>query len=149
VKVWKVILATVVIFAAGALAGVLFSKARVPLPSPPKAPVPGILSQERFQAKLKEKLELTPDQTNRVDKVFSESNERIKILWDLIGPEVQKERQVVYENIRAILTPEQRDKFEQLLKQPPHRPEGQRRGPRPPGSTNSPPGMPPAMPPVK
>ena len=56
-----------------------------------------------------------------------------EILWDLIGPEMQKERQEVYGSIRGELTPEQREKFEQLLKHPPYRGDG-RRGPR--GGTN-------------
>jgi hypothetical protein len=131
VRIWKVILATVVIFAAGALAGGILVRTFGPKPEVVKPPVPGILSQQRFQSRLKEKLELTSEQTNRVDKIFAESNERIRILWDLIGPELQKELKEVRDSIRAELSPEQREKFEQLLK--PHRPEG-RRGPR--GSTN-------------
>jgi hypothetical protein len=132
VKIWKVILATIVIFAAGAFAGGLFVKNRlVPTPPPYKPPVPGIISQQHFQARLKSELKLSGEQTNRIDKIFAESNARIKIIWDLLGPEVQKERQVVYENIRAELSPEQRERFEQLLKEPPRRPDGQRRGPRP------------------
>jgi len=130
VKIWKVILATIVIFAAGVFAGGMFVKFNTPQTSQPKPPVPGILSQQHFQARLKQELQLTADQTNRIDKIFADSKERIKILWNLIGPEVQKERQEVHENIRAILTPEQREKFEQLLKEPPHRPDP-RRGPRP------------------
>ncbi|HTD66664.1 MAG TPA: hypothetical protein VK846_09065 [Candidatus Limnocylindria bacterium] len=125
-KIWKVILATIVIFVAGAFAGGLLVKRLTP---PPPPPVPPMFSQQRFQEKLKKELQLTADQTNRVDKVFTESNARIKIIWDLLGPEMQKERKETYENIRAILAPEQREKFEQLLKQP-HRPDGQRRGPR-------------------
>jgi hypothetical protein len=126
VKIWKVILATVVIFAAGALAGGLLVKTLTPPPLPPKPPISPIISQQRFQDKLKRELQLSADQTNRIDKIFHESNARIKILWDLVGPEMQKERQEVYENIRAILNAEQREKFEQLLKQS-HRPDGQRR----------------------
>ncbi|HWN97287.1 MAG TPA: hypothetical protein VNT99_19805 [Methylomirabilota bacterium] len=133
-KIWKVILATIVIFAAGALAGAIWVKAPVPSASPPRPPVPGILSQQRFQEKLKKELQLSADQTNRVDKIFHESRKRIEILWGLIGPEVQKERQEVYESIRGILMPEQRERFEQLLKEP-HRSDGQRRSPRP--GTNS------------
>ena len=130
-KIWKVILATVVIFAAGALAGGILVKTLAPKPVAAKPPVPGILSQQRFQSRLKEKLELTAEQTNRIDKIFAESNERIRILWGLIGPELQKELQEVRDNIHAELTPEQREKFEQLLKV--HRSDG-RRGPR--GGTN-------------
>lgn len=130
-KIWKVILATVVIFAAGALAGGILVKTFGPKPDIAKPPVPGILSQQRFQSRLKEKLELTPEQTNRIDRIFAESNERIRILWGLIGPELQKELKEVRDNIRAELSPEQREKFEQLLKS--HRSDG-RRGSR--GSTN-------------
>jgi Spy/CpxP family protein refolding chaperone len=137
VKIWKVILATIVIFAAGALVGGMLVKTFTPVAPAPKPPVPPILSQQRFQEKLKRELQLTADQTNQVDKVFAESNARIKILWDLVGPEMQKERQEVRESIRAVLTPEQRDRFEKLLKDPPHRPDGQRRGPRGTNQTNS------------
>jgi Spy/CpxP family protein refolding chaperone len=131
VKIWKVILATLVIFAAGMFAGGIAVNKFRPAPPPPKPPVPPILSQHRFQEKLKKELQLTADQTNRIDRIFAESNARIKIIWDLLGPEMQKERKEVYESIRAELTPEQREKFEQLLKEPPRRPDGQRRGSHP------------------
>ena len=75
------------------------------------------------------------DVINRIDKIFAESNPRIKIIWDLLNPEMQKELKDVRDAIRAELTPEQREKFEQLLKQP-HRPDG-RRGPRGTNVTNS------------
>jgi hypothetical protein len=127
VKVWKVILATIVIFAAGAIAGGILVKTLW-------APVPEILSRQFFQARLKRELQLSADQTNRIDKIFSESNERLKIIRGLVAPEEKKELQEVRDSIRAILTAEQREKFEQLLKQP-HRPDGQRRRP---GGTNSP-----------
>ena len=126
-KIWKVILATIVIFTAGALAGGILVKTLTPAAPPTKSTVGPIISQQRFQEKLKRELQLTADQTNRIDKIFRESNARIKILWDLVGPEMQKERQEVRESIRAILASGQRDRFEQLLKEPPHRADGQRR----------------------
>lgn len=134
-KIWKVILATIVIFAAGALAGGMLVKSLTPEAAKP--PVPPILFQQRFQERLKKELQLSADQTNRIDKIFHESNARIKILWDLVGPEMQKERQEVRESIRGSLTPEQREKFEQLLKEPPHRPDGSRRPRSGTNSTNS------------
>lgn len=129
-KIWKVILATIVIFAAGAFAGGMFVKSRVRIVEAVKPPIPPILAQQRFQARLKKELALEGDQTNRIDKIFAESNARIDIIWKLLGPEMQKELREVHENIRAELTPVQREKFEQLLKQS-HRSEGQRRGPKP------------------
>lgn len=132
-KIWKVILATIVIFIAGAFAGGMVVKSRTVVPPAPQPPVPPILAQQRFQQKLKRELQLTGDVTNRIDKIFAESNPRIKIIWDLLNPEMQKELKDVRDSIRAELTPEQREKFEQMLKQS-HRPDG-RRGPR--GGTNS------------
>jgi uncharacterized membrane protein len=126
VKIWKVILATIVIFAAGALAGGMFVKSRTPQLVVATPPIPPILAQQRFQARLKKELGLEGDQTNRIDKIFAESNARIDIIWKLLGPEMQKELREVHDNIRAELTPAQREKFEQLLKQQ-HRPDGQRR----------------------
>jgi Spy/CpxP family protein refolding chaperone len=134
VKFWKVILATVVIFVAGAVAGGMLVKSLTP--PPPKAPIPPMLSLRHLQERLKKELQLTADQTNRIDKVFSESGERVRVLWDLLSPEMQKERQWVYENVRTTLTAEQREKFEQLLKEPPRRPD-QRRGPRGTNMNNS------------
>lgn len=133
-KVWKVILATIVIFAAGAFAGGVLVKT-FSAPTRQVPPVPDGLTQQRFQERLKRELQLTADQTNRIDKIFSESRERMKLLWGLIGPEVQKELQEVRNNIRAELTPEQREKFEQLLKHS-HRP-GDGRRPRGTNQTSS------------
>lgn len=130
-KLWKVILATIVIFAAGAFMGGMLVKALTPRS---QSPVPPHLLQQHFQARLKKELNLSGDQTNRIDKIFAESAANMKILWDLIGPEVEAEKRDVRGKIRGDLTPEQREKFEQLLKQPPHRPDGQRRGAR--GGTN-------------
>ena len=136
-KIWKVILATIVIFAAGAFVGGTMVKvrtARSATVTPTKSAPPSALLQERFQARLKKELQLNADQTNRIDKIFAESNARIKILWELVGPEMQKERQEVRESIRGILTPEQRETFEKLLKESQHRSDG-RRNSRP--GTNS------------
>jgi Spy/CpxP family protein refolding chaperone len=130
VKIWKVIFATLVIFAAGAFSGGWWVKSNTPPATQAKAPVSPFIPQQHFQERLKRELKLTADQTNRIDKIFAESNGRRKILVDLIDPELRKERQEVHESIRAILTPEQRETFERLLKEPPRRPDGQRRGPR-------------------
>lgn len=136
-KIWKAILATLVIFAAGMFAGGLVAKKVLP-PKPLPVAAPPVDMQQRFYQKLKKELELTADQTNRLDKIFVEGNARVKIIWDLMAPELQKERQEVYENIRAVLNPPQREKFEQLTKErPPRRPDsdGSRRGPKS-GETN-------------
>ncbi len=116
-KIWKVILATLVIFAAGMFAGVVAGRKTQPPPAAPKESIPPISSQQRFYERLKKELQLTAEQTNRIDKIFAEGNEQVKVIWDLLNPELQKHRQEVYESVRAVLTPEQREKFERLIKE--------------------------------
>lgn len=134
-KIWKVILATLVIFAAGAVTGALFIKKSTPPPVPQKpaerVPSP-IIVQQRFLERLDKELQLSPDQRSHLEKVFAESRERMKILWDLIGPEMDAELREVRDKIRSELRPEQRARFEELVKQRPHHnPGGERsRGPR-------------------
>ncbi len=112
------------------MAGGLLVKSLTPKPQPP---VPPVLLQQHFRERLKKELDLSAEQTLRIDKIFVESGANMKIIWDLIGPEVEAEKREVRDKIRGELTPEQRAKFEDLLQRPPHRFEG-RRGPR--GGTN-------------
>ena len=126
-KAWKVILATLVIFAAGLVTGSFLAKGSKPLlPTQPirpdpAPPVPWIV-QERFLQTLQRELSLTAEQTARLKAVFADSRERMHILMDLINPELQAEKREVAERIRGELTPEQLIKFEQLLKHPHSRP---------------------------
>jgi len=134
VKIWKLILSTLVIFAAGVLTGGVVGKVIHPaqrefvaLPSP--------MYQGRVMDRMKNELELTAVQKERIAKIFNESHERMEILWKLINPEVQTELRVVRDKIRTELTPPQREKFELLLKQrsSSRRPDGDRqRRPKPP-----------------
>lgn len=129
-KVWKVILATLVIFAAGFVTGSLLSRKPVsPPPQKPPAettvtPPPPELVQRRFLGRMKHELNLTPEQFERLDKIFAESRERMKILMDIIEPEWRGELRDVREKIIAELQPEQRAKFEEMLKH--HRKDGKR-----------------------
>ena len=161
-KLWKVILASVVIFAAGAVTGALVIKSAQPVAPVVKAPEPHVpmppIVQDRFLQRMKKELSLTPEQAAHFDKIFSESRERLRLLWDLIGPEVKAEMREVQDKVRAELKPEQRQRFEELLKErPPHRgggpgedrrrrpnpreggaPRGERQPQAPPGEGSSP-----------
>jgi hypothetical protein len=143
VKVWKVILATFVIFAAGFFTGSFI--ARKPLATPAQPPVverkaepPNpMIVQERFLARMKTELNLTPEQFDHLDKIFAESRERMKILMDIIEPEWRGELRDVREKIKAELRPDQRAKFEEMLKHPrpgDPRKRGERRTNQAPGS---------------
>ena len=161
---WKVILATLIIYGAGLLTGALvFKGASRPVTAPTSRTVPvypgSDIFQERFFERMKKDLQLTPEQTQRLESIFRESRERMKTLWEIVNPEVKGELQAVREKINNELTPGQREKFEVLLKtrrhgpgqNPPaevrprdHHPSGTRNQPRRPGEP-----MPSAKPPVE
>jgi hypothetical protein len=48
---------------------------------------------------------------------MSEGQERIRALRQSIDPEVRKEMQQTHEQIQALLTPEQREQFQRVMKQ--------------------------------
>lgn len=141
-KPWKVILAAVVIFVAGAVTGAvvytqfLHKKAAESRPSgPPMIPRPD------FARWLGDKLQLTKEQEEKIEKILIDSHERLKPLRELIDPVMQDEVKRVKEEILKELTPEQQKKYEELFKwRPPRRPEGKPFDGPPPGS-----GRPPEM----
>jgi Spy/CpxP family protein refolding chaperone len=91
-------------------------------PRPPNAanPAPGLLGREFIQV-LERHLRLTPDQRERIDKIMADGQERVRELRTRIDPELRKELQQTREQIRAVLTREQREQFEQLMKRSPRR----------------------------
>lgn len=147
---WKVILATLVIFAAGVVTGgLLVTHAdRVKLRSrpnwrqlpaetsprpvepgapretirPPGAPaaVPQFLRKE-FLERLDREVNLTADQRERIERVIREGQERNRQFWDRVSPELRKEVAEARRQIQAVLLPEQRARFEELMKQRPQR----------------------------
>lgn len=97
------------------------------LPNEPRLPNAanpqgGLLSREFIQV-LERQLRLTPEQRARVDKIMVDGQERVRELRSRIDPELRKELQQTREQIRAVLTPEQREQFEQMMKRSPRRPE--------------------------
>jgi len=153
VNAWKVVCAALVIFVAGIVTGATLVRfAQGPRqwrtqrpgmeyraqpnfahpgnpnltnePRPQNAPNPagGLLSREFIQV-LERQLRLTPEQRDRVDQIMVEGQERVRELRSRIDPELRKELQQTREQIRAVLTPEQREQFEQMMKRSPRRPE--------------------------
>ncbi|HEU5395676.1 MAG TPA: hypothetical protein VFV81_00815, partial [Verrucomicrobiae bacterium] len=89
---WKIILATVVIFAAGVFTGGLLVNVIKETPRPraeprahseakmPEPPMATRLNKE-FLKQLDEKLQLTPDQHAKIQKIVAEGQERNHALW--------------------------------------------------------------------
>ena len=136
---WKIILATVVIFGCGVVTGGLLvnyverahPEIRHPAAGPGRSrpasqelplPRPQMLDQQ-FVEQLDAALRLTPEQREKIGKIIADGQERNRDLWKLVSPQFREVMQDVRQHIRAVLTPEQRKQFEELMKQlAPHRP---------------------------
>jgi Spy/CpxP family protein refolding chaperone len=62
-------------------------------------------------------LNLTPDQREQIDKIIGASQERSKKLMEPIQPKIRDELLQTREQFRAVLNPEQKIRFDELLKQ--------------------------------
>lgn len=142
-NVWKVILVTLVIFSTGAITGGLLARkttAHPPEESPPHSSTnrthqgfrPDRMLRRDFLDRAQEELDLTPEQIGQLEVIVSESQARTRELWEEFAPQMRAEFKATQEKIRALLTPEQRKQFEQLMKnrRPPRRGDGERREPR-------------------
>jgi Spy/CpxP family protein refolding chaperone len=128
VSPWKVILAAAVIFACGGLTGAMVSRASrqaalaAPLPPAmavnPKNPAPPGWQLQRlaFFRKMEKQLDLAPDQREQIDKIMKDSQDRVKPLWDQIGPQMGAELKRVRQEVSKVLTPEQRKKMNELMR---------------------------------
>lgn len=156
---WKVILATMAIFAAGVMTGgLLVRQVAPPVPvrvndaparaHPPRAFHPPQLQRLDFLLRVRRELDLTPGQHERLEEIVREGQERTRTIWERVAPEMRQELQSVHDRIRAELTPPQRRQFEQLLRRPDRpgpeaRPDGERfREPFQPGDRPPPPARP-------
>jgi Spy/CpxP family protein refolding chaperone len=155
VKTWKAILAALVIFVAGAVTGgVVTWQTKLPLkfksaakPSG-NAPVsPWMLQRPDFAQRIHRDLGLTDQQTEKIESILAKSRQRTGLLWETLREPLQEELSQVKAEIRALLTPEQSAKFDEIIKprsgKPPEHPGWHRKeGPKP--GTNDQPVPPPS-----
>ena len=71
----------------------------------------------RTMAKFTRNLDLNSDQQNQIQTILNDMRARYAALHQKLDPEYEKVRQEGRERIRQLLTPEQRPKFEELLRQ--------------------------------
>jgi Spy/CpxP family protein refolding chaperone len=128
VNSWKVILATMFIFGTGVVTGGLLvqhaARIRAPhsqhpaaQPRPPAQPASAGGARLEFLRRAQRELDLTPEQRERVDKILKESQERYRKLMEPISPQIRQELQQTKLEFREVLTPEQRARLDDLLKQ--------------------------------
>lgn len=145
---WKIILAALVIFGAGVMAGSLIAmhhslnppdveNSSAPDNHPPHIdiPRPPLVEQpnKKLLQQLNDKLKLTSDQYTNIQKIIIEGQEKNHALWTNVAPEFRAVILDTHRQIREQLTPDQQKEFEELLKQ--------LHPPRKQNSTNAPPKM--------
>lgn len=126
VKVWRVILAALVIFGAGMATGVMTARltsdrSASAQSAPPSFPM-GMPQKTEMLNRMTRRLELSPEQHDRIEKILKDSHERMKALWEPVAPKAKEETRQVREQILAQLTEPQKAKFEEVFK-----PRGQRK----------------------
>jgi len=121
VKVWKVILAALVIFSAGVVTGRLTFQLDLLTPPPPERSTRNFQrSRQRPELidRMEKELSLTPEQRERIKVILKDSRDRMKRLWESVSPQADEEFKRVHTEIMAELTPEQAAKNEELFKPP-------------------------------
>ena len=150
---WKVILATIVIFGAGVITGGLLVD-HVKQPFRPHSPFaikpeqPDVFPQQlrpeilnkQFVEQLNTKLDLTLQQSNQIQKIIAQGQQNRRDLWKAVAPSFQGIWRETRQEIRDVLTPEQRKKFEMLMRQRPFKRQPSTSTNAP--ATNGPPVMP-------
>ncbi len=115
-KVILVVLATLVIFAAGVITGGVLVKKFSPEPARSQQPVayfPGRFDQVRRAIN---DVELRAEQRVKVDRIIRESQEEIADYFLILAPDFQTVFFRMRDNIYAQLDAEQRRRFEALMK---------------------------------
>lgn len=140
---WKVILATMVIFGTGVITGGIVVDRVAQRSRPHHAPgvkpsgSPGGTRVD-FLKKAERELDLSTQQREQADKLISSSQERIKKMMEPVNPKIREELQRTRDEFRALLTPEQQTRFDEMVKQQ-QRARDQRRPPgHPPEASNFP-----------
>jgi hypothetical protein len=162
VNLWKVILATVVIFGAGVFTGGLLvnsiqhshpknnihrpangeaheSQSRtnnltnLPHPRPPE------ILNNKFVQQLDDALQLSPGQRASIQKIITDGQERNHSIWTNNAAQMRAVIQDVRHRIREVLTAGQQKEFEKLMKHVPRRQQNSTNAPPNLSATNFPP----------
>jgi len=109
-KVWLVL---VVVFVLGSITGAALTglyRSRAGADRPEKA------MHERFE-KMRSELNLTDEQTKSISAILDETRNEYRSLRVELRPRFEEPRQKARTKIRALLTPEQQQKFDALVAQ--------------------------------
>ena len=112
-----------IIFGTGVVTGGLVVATFVQAPKPPRnnngnrpfASLPGV-NRVEFLKKAERELNLTGEQKEKADKIISASQERTRKLMEPVNPQLRQEVQQTKEEFRALLDPNQKARFDEMLK---------------------------------
>src|SRR5215831_11772123 len=106
----------VIVFLLGGVAGGMFgysyahhsvSAASAPLPEPER--------RAKRVAELTERLGLSTDQAKQLEAILLDRHTEVKAIHDQSDAQIAQQRQKGRDQVRAILTPDQKPKFEEFL----------------------------------
>jgi uncharacterized protein HemX len=100
--------------ALGGVSGYLFAHQKYTVTS--AAPTNDAARRAQKVQELTKLANLTPDQSQQVDGIISEVQGQIKTIRKTSDPQIDEVRQKGRERIRAILTSEQKPKFEEFIR---------------------------------
>ncbi len=109
---WQVRFAALIIFAIGFVAGGLAMNFYRDQRSPSQfGPMRGGFSR------VIEQLNLTPEQKTEVEKILEDTRTQLMEIRKESGPKFREVRKQTDERLRAVLTPEQWEQFQQIMKE--------------------------------
>ena len=115
---WKAILAALMIFLTGAVSGGMGMQIYLnhTAHSPPVR-LPPMAMRLQFLHRLSAKLGLTQEQSERIDQIVREGQQRIQKLYEPVSSTAEEEMRSIHRHIEAELTPDQRKQFNELLRE--------------------------------
>ena len=107
-----------IVFLLGAAVGVMagYGYARWSVSAAPHAPLPEPERRAQRVAQLTKELGLTSDQAQQLDQILLQRHTEVKGVRDQADSQCEVIRQKGREQVRAILTPDQKPKFEEFLR---------------------------------
>lgn len=124
-KLWSVILATLLIFGMGFVAGAVLGKKKAE-PRQWSRSKSGDSSHSRFRrdqqrrmefiARCNRELGLSEEQSKQIGTIISESQTRTKAIWEEFAPRMKEEMEATQARIKELLNPDQQARFEEIMK---------------------------------
>ncbi len=104
----------VVAFIAGLLVGAVADRIYLFRHGPPREKHAGAFAAARIVDRLDHELKFTPQQKQQVTTIVTAHGKRIDAIWGAVRPQMRQEIDAANKEISAVLTPDQRTKFDKL-----------------------------------